>query len=122
MITRFPVNISLSEQAKTRLGIMAEDRGIKISALVEQLIEEAWDTEPNYMLKQIAIQSFVSAALSIATAKHVLGAEAAAQVRAQATKAAATLFGDPPKKRFGVRDGVEADPRVEALYTAYEGE
>lgn len=119
---RIPLTVTVHQETRQRLEDLARRRQTNLSQLVEQLIDEAWDTEDNYMLKQAAMQSFIGAALAIATANATLGPERTTAVRQQAGAVAVKLFGAPPKKRFDVRDGSESDPRVEALFNAFEGD
>jgi hypothetical protein len=119
---RLKLNLTLHEETRQRLEDLARRHQTNLSTVVEQLVDEAWDTEDNYMLKQAAIQSFIGAALAIATANATLGPERTAAVRQQAGAVAVRLFGAPPTKRFALRDGVESDPRVEALFNAFEGD
>lgn len=119
---RFPLNITLHEESRLRLTELANRRQTNLSQVLEQLIDEAWDTEDNYMIKQTSLHSFVGMALAIATARQTLGQEKTDAIQSQAARVARTLFGQPPTKRFDIRDGMENDPRVEALFVAFEGD
>lgn len=74
---RFSLNISLHAETRQRLIDLASRRQINFSQLLEDLIDEAWDTEEHFTIKHSAMQSFVGAALAIATASKVLGKEGA---------------------------------------------
>jgi hypothetical protein len=117
---RFPLNISLHAESRQRLTDLANRRQVNLSQVIEQLIDEAWDTEDHFMLKHAAMQSFVGAALAIATANRVLGKDDAGAIRREAASVARRLFGTAPTKRFDIRDGRETDARVEALFNAFE--
>ncbi|KRA76341.1 hypothetical protein ASD89_01070 [Caulobacter sp. Root656] len=117
---RLPLNITLHSESRQRLTELANRRQLNLSQVLEQLIDEAWDTEDHFMLKHAAMHSFVGAALAIATANKVLGKEDTAAVRREAASVARRLFGTAPTKRFDIREGYEADARVEALFNAFE--
>jgi hypothetical protein len=117
---RHKLNLTLHDESRQRLTDLANRRQVNLSQLVEELIDEAWDTEDHFMIKHAAMQSFVGAALAIATANKVLGREDAGAIRREAASVARRLFGTAPTKRFDIRDGRETDARVEALFNAFE--
>lgn len=119
--TRSKLNVTIDPESRERLIQLAERRGQHPARVLDAIINEAFDTEDNYMLKQAALQSFVASALAIATANQVLGREAADKVRREAAGVAVRLFGRPPTKRHNIQEGPEGDPRIDALFKAFEG-
>lgn len=117
---RIPLTVTVHEETRQRLEDIALRRQTNLSQVIEQLIDEAWDTEDHFMLKHAAMQSFVGAALAVATANKILGKEGAGAIRREAASVARRLFGTAPTKRFDIRDGREEDARVEALFNAFE--
>ncbi|NEX91184.1 CopG family transcriptional regulator [Caulobacter sp. 17J65-9] len=117
-----PLNLSINTETRRRLDELAADRGVSMSQVVEDLIDEAWGSQEHYFLKQTAFQSFLGMALSIAVARKTLGPEVMADVRQQAADAAHKLFGAPPEKRYADHTPQQNDPRIEALFRAFEGD
>ena len=116
------ITLSLSTRARTILEEVAVDRRRTLSDVVEALLIEADDGREEYFRRQLAFQSFVAAAVSIATASKVLGPQATSEVQERASVTARRLYGRAPARPFEVEDGEggdQDDARVRALFLAF---
>lgn len=111
----------ISPSASKRLDELAERRGKPPGELVEDLINEAYETPESYMLKQAAFQSFMAAAMCMTFAQKELGQELFDKLRPQIRQAATMLYGEPPRRSWDLTSVTDADPRIDALFKAWGG-
>jgi len=110
----------ISEAAQVRVRADASRLGMPIGEYVEMLIFDRGVTHTDYYAQQAAVQSFITAGLIVAAVSKQVGAERAAEIRQQATKAADGLFGQVRKRPITIGEvAPDEDPRILALFEAF---
>ena len=114
--------VRLDPNTADRARIDAERLGVTISDYMDMLITKRGVKNYQYFAQQAAFQSFVSAALVIHLSRKAMSKDELAAAQKFVYSVAATLFGRPSERPPEIGDDPDdLDPRVTALFEAYDG-
>lgn len=119
---RRPFTIRMTQELIDQVKFDADRHGLQLADYVEMVLRQRGLINMDYFAQQAAFQSFVSAAMVIHLSRKVMSKDELAAAQKFVYSAAATLFGQPSRRPSEIgEDPDDLDPRVTALFEAYDG-
>ena len=119
---KVPLSVRVHPDTIDRARLDAEKIGVPMADYIEMLITRRGVKNYQYFAQQAAFQSFVGAALVIHLSRKAMSKDELAAAQKFVYSAAATLFGQPSERPPEIgEDPDDLDPRVTALFEAYDG-
>lgn len=110
------VHVRLAPKTERRLYNLAQDRGVPVSSLAADLLEQALDDQERYLGRQSGHVAVMALALVTRMARNQLDPKEIAAAQATANEIGKRMFGEVPRRPFEVDLDGPVDPRLEALH------